>query len=103
MLSQKLPPARNVRDVDAEYLKAVEDTIARRKAAGKEPTPFLLQEKALLEAKIAAKHPSERPAAPEHRPGPISEHKAAEPPAEAAVPRKPGRPRKADVDRASGN
>lgn len=93
-----------IRNPLADYLKAVNDQIAERESVGAGATPYLLEQKAELEAKLFPKPV----AAPEPAPEPVEvvvplEHKAAEPAPEHAVPespesaRKPGRPRR-DVE-----
>lgn len=81
------------RDVDAAHLKAINDVIAERESVGAAATPHLLRQKELLEAKIEAKNPR-----PKHVDSERVEHKAEDPPAEAAIPRRPGRPRKPSDD-----
>jgi hypothetical protein len=81
----------------ADYLKAVDDQIADRAAVGVGPTPYLLEQKAELEAALGLT----KPAAAVHV-EPELERKDLEPAAEMAVPRRPGRPRKVtDVDSAA--
>ena len=97
--------APKLRDPLRDYLKAVDDQIADRAAAGVGPTPYLLEQKAELEAAlgIAKPEPKTEPK-PEVAPEPELEHKAELPLEETAVPRRPGRPRKnPDVDSAAGS
>ena len=81
------PP--KLRNANEDYLKAVNDQIAERESVGVGATPYLLQQKAELEAKLGI-HKFEE-----------FEHAAAEPLPETVVPRRPGRPRK-NPDSAAG-
>lgn len=81
-------PKQALRDVDAEELNAINESIARFDAVGQQPTEHLLRLKREIEAKIA-------------REGGF-EHAAADVLPERAVRRGPGRPRKpTDDDRAT--
>lgn len=84
----EVPNFPKIRDVDGDCLRAVEESIALHRSVGREPTPYLLQQKAEWEAKLGIK--------PEVRPveAPEFEHAAELPLEEKAVPRRPGRPRK---------
>lgn len=90
-----------VRDPLADYLKAVNDQIAERVSVGVAATPYLLQQKAELEARLGIGTPVvSEPVAPEPevKPEPPLERKDAEPAEETVVPRGPGRPRKPGND-----
>lgn len=89
-----------LRDPLADYLRAVNDQLAERESVGAGSTPYLLQQKAELEARlgIASYGVVEDSATPE------LERKDAEPAPEKAVPRGPGRPRKnPDADSTPGS
>lgn len=88
------PGAPKLRDPLADHLKAVNDQIADRASVGVSATPYLLQQKRELEAKLGI--------APEVKPEvrPVEallERKDVESAPEVVVPRRPGRPRKIDV------
>jgi hypothetical protein len=89
-----------LRDPLADYLKAVNDQIAERVSVGAGATPYLLTQKAELEARLGiAKAVEPRPA---YEAG--LEHTAADPLPEDTAPRRPGRPRKnPDADSTAGS
>lgn len=88
------------RDALADYLKAVSDQIAVRESVGAGATPYLLVQKAELEAALGIAN-SVEPV--EHSVPEPFERKDLEPSVEMVVPRRPGRPRKpSDADRAAG-
>ena len=85
------------------YLKAVNDHIADREAVGVGPTPYLLEQKAELEAALGLAKPV-AVVDVAARVEPELERKDAEPLPETVTPRRPGRPRKvSDVDSAAGS
>lgn len=92
-------PEPKIREPLKDYLKAVESQIAERESVGAGATPYLLVQKAELEAALGLSEPA---AVAE----PV-EHKAAEPAPETAVPdapaepRRPGRPKKTPDDSAT--
>jgi hypothetical protein len=97
-------PDPQIREPLKDYLKAVNDQIAVRESVGVGATPYLLVQKAELEAALGltkAPEPAPEPA-PEVKPEPVRleaevERKDAEPAPETAVPeaaRRPGRPKK---------
>jgi|ERR1700722_2734984 len=90
-----------VRNPLGEYLKAVNDQLAERESVGAGPTPYLLQQKAELEAALGLTKKPEPEPKPEPKPEvkleAELERKDAEAPAETVVPRGPGRPRKPDA------
>lgn len=94
-------PEPKIREPLKDYLKAVNDQIAERESVGAGATPYLLEQKAELEAALgltnAAEPEVKSSPKPEVRLEAELEHKAAEPAAEAVVPRGPGRPRKPDA------
>lgn len=94
-MSEISNPAK-FRDPDRDRLRAVEDLIALHRSVGKQPTPYLLQQKAEWEAKLGI--------SPEARPVEAAfERKDLASAPEVAVPRGPGRPRKIDVAPAAGS
>jgi len=78
-------------------LKAVNDALAVRESVGRGATPHLLLLKAQLEEALGLHKPPPEPVEPEPVSDPVVEHAAAEELPEAAVPRRPGRPRKDDL------
>jgi hypothetical protein len=91
------------RDPLRDHLKAVNDQLAEREAVGAGTTPYLLEQKAELEAALGLTKPAAVVDVAAHV-EPELERKDLEPAAETAVPRKPGRPRKvSDVDSAAGS
>jgi len=90
------PNQIKARDPLRDRLKAVNDQIADRENVGLAATPYLLQQKAELEARLGIVTP---PVAVQ---SPSFERKDVEPPTERAVPRGPGRPRKHGDDGAAG-
>ena len=90
------PRLVGIRDPLADYRKAVESKIAVCRSLGEAPSAYLLQQLAELDALDGV---AEKPA-----PEPAFERKDVEPPAETAVPRGPGRPRKpTDADSGAGS
>ena len=91
-------PAR-IRNPLADYRKALEDQVALHRSLGEEPTPYLLQQLAELDAREGRFVEKVEPG----RFAQSFERKDENPPMEQAVPRRPGRPRKpTDADRAAG-
>jgi hypothetical protein len=83
-----------LRDPLRDYLKAVDDQIAERESVGVAATPYLLAQKAELEARLGIVEPGAEPL----------ERKDAAPAPETVTPRGPGRPRKpTDADRAASS
>lgn len=86
------------RDPLKDYLKAVNDQIADREAAGVGPTPYLLEQKADLEAVLGV---AKKEAPVEHKAvEQLPEHAVPESP---QAPRRPGRPKKDVDDAAAGS
>lgn len=98
-------PDPKIREPLKDYLKAVDDQIAVRESVGAGATPYLLVQKAELEAALGLSKAPEP--APEPEVKPEVEHKAVEEAPERAVPeapvepRRPGRPKKNPDDSAT--
>lgn len=110
MFSSRPANELKFRNRDEDYLKAVLDQIAERESVGGSATPYLLSQKADLEARLGLTKPVEPVAAPVLSAvvEPL-EHKAEVPAPEHAVPeapesaRRPGRPKRVADDAAAGS
>lgn len=88
-----VPP--KVRDPLVDYLKAVDDQIAERAVSGLAATPYLLQQKAELEARLGVNQVVECAVDPEPVVEPVLECAAADVlPENTSAVKRPGRPRK---------